>query len=234
MPLATFQGCVGQVLTPGLIAGQVFTPGLIAICDADHLWLGNTTPGCQMFTLLSSKCKRSCATYTRLTFKWHRKRNQSRFLTQSLTLGFSCHKMQLSPFVAFWQIFHIELTTKSHYHWLLSDKKDSVKREHQPVSRLPSQTPPDSPSHYFPLAASPLPLAGGIRLNKHLHHHPPPLPPLSPPSHQLQSLWSPQVSSYPLPTPSSIQILHSLHSKRTISMTVGALKLIHQKIPLLS
>ena len=33
MPLATFQGCVGQVLTPGLIVGQVFTPGLIAIYD---------------------------------------------------------------------------------------------------------------------------------------------------------------------------------------------------------
>ena len=81
----------------------------------------------------------------------------------------------------------------------------------------PSQETPssDSPSHYFPLAASPLPLAGGIRLNKHhLHHlHPPPLPPLSLPFHQLQSLWSPQVSSYPLQTPSSsIQILHSLHS----------------------
>ena len=114
------------------------------------------------------------------------------------------------------------------------DKKDSMKREHQPVSRRPSQTPPDSPSHYFPLAASPLPLAGGIRLNKHLHHHPPPLPPLSPPFHQLQSLWSPQVSEYPLPTPSSIQILHRWHSKRAISMTVCCLKIIHKKIPFLS
>ena len=167
MPLATFQGCVGQVLSSGLIAGQVFTPGLIAICDADHLWLGNTTPGCQMFTLLSSKCKRSCATYTRLTFKWHRKRNQSRFLTQTLTLGFVIFCVIVTDFS--YRVDHkisLSLTVVGQL-----DKKDSVNWEHQPVSRRPSQTPPDSPSHYFPLAASPLPLAGGIRLNKHLHHH---------------------------------------------------------------